>query len=453
MNIIIVGCGQVGETLATELGAEGNNITVIDLSYQKVNAIASKLDVRGVVGNGATHTTLSEAGIESTDLLIAVTASDELNLLCCMIAKKYEGCKVIAKVQNPVYNSEAQYLKNELGLAMVINPDYAAALEIARVLRFPVANRIDTFSGGRVELLKFRIPEGSVLIGNSVKNIAKKLNCDVLLCTAERDDAAYIVNGDFVFRENDLVSVVATPKNANEFFKKIGYKSSSVKDVFIVGASTTTHYLCDLLKKSGMSLKVLEKDSEKCEELASSHDEITVICGDETDQDLLVEEGIKNTDAFLALTGFDEENIFLSISAKNYGNSKTVLKIDRPEYDNIIRHLDIDTTIYPKSIAADLIVRYVRSMKNTMGSNVETMYSFIKDKVEAVEFIIGENSEIAGIPLAALAPKLKADVLVAAILRDGKVIIPHGQDSIQKGDSVVIISKLLGITDISDIIG
>ncbi len=453
MNIIIVGCGQVGETLATELGAEGNNITVIDLSHQKVNAITSKLDVRGVVGNGATHTTLSEAGIEDTDLLIAVTASDELNLLCCMIAKKYEGCKVIAKVQNPVYNSELSYLKDELGLAMVINPDYASASEIARVLRFPAANRIDTFSGGRVELLKFRIPEGSILVDTSVRDIAKKLNCDVLLCTAERDDCAYIVNGDFVFRENDLISVIATPKNAAEFFKKIGYKGSSVKDVFIVGASTITHYLCDMLKKSGMSLKVLEKNTKKCEELASAHDEVTVICGDETDQDLLIEEGIKNTDAFLALTGFDEENIFLSISAKNYGNSKTILKIDRPEYDNIIRHLDVDTTIYPKSIAADIIVRYVRSMKNTLGSNVETMYSFIKDEVEATEFFIGENSEIADIPLSELGPKLKRDVLVAAILRADKVIIPHGQDSIRKGDSVVIISKLLGITDISDIIG
>ncbi len=453
MNIIIVGCGQVGETLATELGSEGNNVTVIDLSSQKVNALASKLDVKGVVGNGATHSTLVEAGIESTDLLIAVTASDELNLLCCMIAKKYERCKVIAKVQNPVYNSELSYLKDELGLAMVINPDYAAAAEIARILRFPAANRIDTFSKGRVELLKFRIPEGSILIDNSVKNIARELNCDVLLCTAERGDDAYIINGDFIFRENDLISVIATPKNAASFFKKIGYKGSSVKDVFIVGIGTITEYLCDMLRRSGMSVKVLEKDAAKCEELSALHDEVTVICGDERDQDLLIEEGIENTDAFLALTSFDEENIFLSITAKNYGNSKTILKIDRPEYDNIIRHLDADTTIYPKSIAADIIVRYVRSLKNTIGSNVETMYTFIKDEVEATEFIIGESSEITNIPLAELGPKLKSDVLVAAILRDNKVIIPHGQDTILPGDSVVIVSKLLGINDISDIIG
>ncbi len=453
MNIIIVGCGQVGETLAAELGAEGNNITVVDLSHKKIDAITSKLDVMGVVGNGATHTTLSEAGIESADLLIAVTASDELNLLCCMIAKKYEGCKVIAKVQNPVYNSESAYLKDELGLAMVINPDYAAAQEIARVLRFPAANRIETFSRGRVELLKFRIPEDSVLVGSSVRNIAKTLNCDVLISSAERGDSSYIVNGDFVFQANDLISVIASPKNAADFFRKIGYKGKSVKDVFIVGASTVTHYLCDILRGSGMSLKVLEKDSERCDLLATTHDKVTVICGDETDQDLLIEEGIKNTDAFLAMTDFDEENIFLTISAKNYGNSKTVLKVNRPEYDNIIRHLDVDTKIYPKSIVADIIVRYVRSMKKTIGSNVETMYTLIKDEVEAVEFIIGENSEIANIPLSVLGPKLKRDVLVAAILRGDKVIIPHGQDSILPGDSVVIVSKLLGINDISDIIG
>lgn len=452
MNIIIVGCGQVGETLAAELGCEGNDITVIDLSAEKVNVITAKLDVMGVVGNGATHTTLKEAGIESADLLIAVTDSDELNLLCCMIAKRHGKCRVIARVQNPIYNTETSYLKNELGLAMVINPEYAAAEEIARVLRFPAANQIETFAKGRVELLKFRLPDDSMLVGTSVKNIMTKLKCDVLVCTAERAEETHIVNGDFIFEKHDLISIIASPKNAADFFKKIGIKGHSVKDAFILGAGDTTQYLCDILKKSGISIKVVDSDVKKCEELATLHNEVTVIAGDETDQELLIEEGIEKTDAFLSITDSDEENIFLSLSAKKFGSKKIITKINKPEYDGIIKHLNIDTTIYPKSITSDIIVRYVRAMKNTLGSNVETMYTFIKGEAEATEFIIGNESSIIDIPLTELGPKLKKDVLVAAILRENDVIIPHGQDVIKPGDAVVIVSKLLGLNDISNII-
>lgn len=452
MNIIIVGCGQVGETLAAELGGEGNNITVVDLCVEKINSITAKLDVMGVVGNGATHTTLREAGIEAADLLIAVTNSDELNLLCCMIAKRHGKCRVIARVQSPEYNSETAYLKNELGLAMVINPEYAAAQEIARVLRFPAANQIETFAKGRVELLKFRIPDHSMLVGMSVKNVIVKLKCDVLICTVERENTAHIVNGDFVFEKRDLISIIASPKSASDFFKKIGYRGNSIKDAFIIGLGDITYYLCDILKKSGISLKVIDKEPEKCDELAALHERVTVICGDETDQELLIEEGIEKTDAFISLTNSDEKNISLSLSAKNFGRGKIITKINKPEYDSIIKHLDLDTTIYPKNITSDMIVRYVRAMTNTLGSNVETMYTFIKGEVEATEFIVNEGAAVIGIPLSELGPKLKDNMLVAAILRGDKVIIPHGQDMIMAGDAVVIVSKLLGLNDISDIL-
>lgn len=452
MDIIIVGCGQVGETLAAELGEEGNNITIVDLSAEKISTITSKLDIMGIVGNGATHTTLREAGIEDADLLIAVTDSDELNLLCCLVAKRHGKCQVIARIQNPVYNSESSYLKNELGLAMVINPQHAAAEEIARVLRFPAANKIETFAKGRVELLKFRIPDGSMLVGMSVKTIIGKLKSDVLICTCEREDTSHIVNGDFVFEKHDLISIIASPSNASDFFKKIGIKDHSVKDAFIIGAGHITYYLCDILRKSGISIKVIDRSPEKCDELAALHNDVTVICGDETDQELLIEEGIEKADATLAITVSDEENIFLSLSAKKYGRGKIITKIEKPEYDDVIRHLDFDTTIYPKSITSDIITRYVRAMKNTLGSNVETMYTFIKDEVEATEFIISEGAPVINIPLAELGPKLKSDVLVAAILRGNTVIIPHGQDMIKPGDDVVIVSKLLCLNDISDII-
>ena len=452
MKIIIVGCGQVGETLAAELGGEGNDITVIDLSSQKINTITAKLDVMGVVGNGATHTTLKEAGIEEADLLIAVTDSDELNLLCCMIAKRHGKCQVIAKVKNPEYNVELSYLKDELGLAMVINPELAAAEEIARILRFPAANQIETFAKGRVELLKFRIPEDSVLIGKSVKTVATQLKPDVLICTVERDDEAHIVNGDFVFSAKDLISFVASPSSAADFLKQLGYKGKALKNALIIGADDTAHYLCEILRKSGISLKVVDSREDRCEELAALYENVTVICGDETDHDLLLEEGLESADAVLAMTESDEENILLAISAKKFSHGKNIARINKPEYNDIINHLDIDTAIYPKSITSDMIVRYVRALQNTLGSNVETMYTFIKGKVEATEFIIGAGSPIVDIPLSELREKLNENVLVAAILRNGAVIIPHGQDMIKVGDAVVIVSKILGLNDISGII-
>lgn len=448
MKIIIVGCGKVGETLAHELGEEGNDITVVDLSAEKVKSISEKLDVMGVVGNGATNTTLKEAGIEEADLLIAVTESDELNLLCCTIAKKTGKCHVIARVRNPEYRAEIDYLKNELELAMIINPEYAAAEEIARVLCFPVATNIDTFAKGKVELLKFKLPAENTLVGMPVKDVVAKLRCNILVCTVERDEDAYIANGNFVFKGGDIISIIASRKNAADFFKKIGYKQHSIKDIIVIGAGKITEYLCELLADSGISVKVIDNDYEKCQEISSLHRKAIVINGDRTDRELLVEEGIENTDAFVILSENDEENILLSLFAKASSRGKVITKINRSEYDDIIKHLEIDTSVYPKNITSDMIVRYVRAMKNTLGSNVETMYSVIKDKVEASEFIVGESS-IVGVPLSDL--KLKKEVLIAAILRGKDVIIPRGQDAIEKGDAVVIVSKILGLHDISEV--
>ena len=448
MKIIIVGCGKVGETLAHELGEEGNDITVVDLSAEKVKSISEKLDVMGVVGNGATNTTLKEAGIEEADLLIAVTESDELNLLCCTIAKKTGKCHVIARVRNPEYRAEIDYLKNELELAMIINPEYAAAEEIARVLCFPVATNIDTVAKGKVELLKFKLPAENTLVGMPVKDVVAKLRCNILVCTVERDEDAYIANGNFVFKGGDIISIIASRKNAADFFKKIGYKQHSIKDIIVIGAGKITEYLCELLADSGISVKVIDNDYEKCQEISSLHRKAIVINGDRTDRELLVEEGIENTDAFVILSENDEENILLSLFAKASSRGKVITKINRSEYDDIIKHLEIDTSVYPKNITSDMIVRYVRAMKNTLGSNVETMYSVIKDKVEASEFIVGESS-IVGVPLSDL--KLKKEVLIAAILRGKDVIIPRGQDAIEKGDAVVIVSKILGLHDISEV--
>ncbi|MDD6990770.1 MAG: Trk system potassium transporter TrkA [Oscillospiraceae bacterium] len=450
MDIIIVGCGKVGQTLAVQLNNDGNNITVIDLSAAKVNEVISRHDIMGVVGNGATHLIQQEAGIEKADLLIAVTGSDELNLLCCLIAKKEGNCQTIARVRNPQYSREARFLKDELGLAMIINPEFASAAEIARILRFPSAIKIDTFAKGRVELIKFRLPEGSPIIDMAVKEVIARLKCDVLICTIERDGEAYIANGDFVFREKDVISVVASPRKANDFFNKIKYKMRSVRDVMIVGGGEITHYLADILLRSDIAVKVIEKDLKTCEEMCTTLPDVTVINGDAVEQELLLEEGLENTDGFVALTNLDEENILLSLFAKNKSKCKLITKINRIDFDEVVNQLDLDTIIYPKHLTAESIVRYVRAMKNTIGSNVETLYSVIKDKVEAAEFIVREKSPIVGIPLSEL--KFKNNVLVAAILRDRKVIIPRGHDVFMPGDAVVIVSEIMALHDITDVL-
>lgn len=450
MNIIVVGCGKVGQALADQLNEEGNNITVIDLIPERVNDTISRFDVMGVIGNGATHSTQEEAGIDSADLLIAVTGSDELNLLCCLIAKKAGNCQTIARVRSPQYYTEVPYLKDELGLAMVINPEQAAATEIARVLKFPSAVKIDTFGRGRVELLKFRLPEESPLVGLSAKDIVAKLHCDVLVCTVERGDEVFIPKGDFVFEEKDLISIVAATRKAAEFFRKIKYKMNSVKEVMIVGGGELGHYLCEQLVKSGMNVKLIEKNHARCEELCALLDDVTIINGDASDQTILMESGLEYTEAFVALTNLDEENILLSLFAKSACNCKLVTKINRIDFDDVINNLDLDTVIYPKNITAEYIVRYVRAMKSSIGSNMETLYNIIKGKVEAAEFIIKESSDAVDIPLMELS--LKPGILVAAILRDKKVMIPRGHDCLKIGDSVIIVSSQLALHDITDIL-
>lgn len=450
MNIIIVGCGKVGQALADQLNEEGNNITVIDKIAEKVNDVSSHYDVMGVAGNGATHIVQQEAGISHADLLIAVTGSDELNLLCCLIAKKAGNCQTIARVRSPQYYTETPFLKDELGLAMVINPEQAAASEIARVLRFPSAIKIDTFGRGRVELLKFRLPENSPLTGCAAKDIVAKLHCDVLVCTVERGDEVHIPNGDFVFEEKDVISIVAATRKAAEFFRRIKYKMNSVRDVMIVGGGEIGHYLCEQLIRSGMSVKLIEKDPARCEELCEMLDDVTIINGDASDQNILLEAGLENTGAFVALTNLDEENILLSLFARSACGCKLVTKINRIDFGDVINHLDLDTIIYPKNITSDNIVRYVRAMRSSIGSNMETLYNVIKGKVEAAEFIIKDASPVVDVPLMEMS--LKPNVLVAAILRDKKVIIPRGHDSLQIGDAVIIVSSQLALHDITDIL-
>lgn len=450
MKIIIAGCGKVGQTLTEQLSKEGNNITIIDKRAKVVNEMVNKHDVMGIVGNGASHLIQAEAGIANADLFIAVTGSDELNLLCCLLAKKAGNCQTIARIRNPEYSREVNYIKEELGLAMVINPEYAVAMEIARVLRFPSAIKIDTFAKGRIELLKFRIQEDSILENMTVMDISLKLHCDVLVCAVERGEEVFIPRGDFILREKDIVHIITEPKNANGFFKKIGVVTNQVKDAMIAGGGDIAYYLAENLLQMGIRVKIIDKNMERCERLLELLPKAEVVCGDASDQSMLIEEGMERTASFVAVTNMDEENILLSMLVKKKSGAKVVTKINNIAFNEVIGGLDLDTILCPKNVTAEYIIRFVRAMKNSIGSNMETLYRIIENKAEALEFVIRQRSEVVDKPLEQL--KIKKNIVVACIYRKGKVIIPRGYDTMQVGDSVIIVTTSTGLNDIDDII-
>ncbi len=450
MQIIIVGCGNVGATLTEQLSKEGHNITVIDTDAQRAESVANRFDVMGVVGNGASFNVQNEAGIEEADLLIAVTTSDELNLLCCLIARKTGGCNTVARVRNPIYNREIGYIKEELGLSMVINPEYAAASEIARLLKFPSAIKVDTFAKGRVELLQCKIGEGSVLGGQPLTYISSGLHCDVLICSVERGEEVYIPSGNFELQEKDVITVVASSKKANEFFRKIGMATNRIKSCMIIGGGETTYYLAKQLLPMGISIKIIEQDKERCNELSDLLPQAMVIHGDGTERNLLYEEGLLQAHSFVSWTSLDEENIMLSLFAQSVSKAKTITKVHRIDYDEIIDKLDLGSVLYPKNITAEYILQYVRAMQNSIGSNVETLYRLIDGKVEALEFRVRERSELVGVPLKEL--QLKENLLIACISRRGIIITPGGQDTIEVGDTVAVVTTNQGFHDLRDIL-
>ena len=450
MQIIIVGCGNVGSTLAERLSKEGHNITVVDKVAEKVERVANECDVMGIVGNGGSFNVQNEAGVAEADLLIAVTASDELNLLCCLIAKKAGDCHTIARVRNPIYIKETTYIKEELGLSMIINPEHAAALEISRLFKFPSAIKVDTFAKGRVELMKCKVPETSSICNKSLIDISNHLHCEVLVCAVERGEEVYIPDGRFIIKANDIISIVAPPKHAVRFFKKIGLETNRIRRVMVVGGGETSFYLTQMLINMGMEVTVIEKDKERCRELSELLPKALIIHGDGTERNLLQEEGLEQMQAFVSWTSMDEENVMLSLFARHVSKAKVVTKIHRIAYDEIISKMDLGSVLYPKNITAEYIIRYVRAMQNSIGSNVETLYQLIEDKVEALEFYVGRKSPVTGIPLKDL--ELKPNLLICCINRRGTIITPGGQDTIEAGDTVVVVTTNTGFQDLKDIL-
>lgn len=451
MKIIIVGCGKVGTTLAEQLNRENHDITLIDTNEEAIQNISDSADVMGVTGNGAVYQVQMEAGIQDADLLIATTNSDELNMLCCLIAKKAGNCHTIARIRNPEYSSEIRYIREELNLSLSINPELAAAREIARLLRFPSAIKIEPFAKGRIELLKFLIPEHSLLNDMRVMDVVNRLKSNVLICVVERGNDVVIPDGNFVMKKGDKISFIASHQGSADFFKKAGVDNNIVKSAMFVGGGKLTHYLCRLLEDTKIKIKIIERDEERCRQLSELLPKAMIIHGDGTDEQLLLEEGIRQTEAFASLTGFDEENIMLSLYASSQSKAKLITKVNKIAFENVINSLNLGSLIQPKMLTAEIILQYVRAMQNSMGSsNIETLYKIAADKAEALEFRVKEGSPVLGIPLEKL--KLIDNLLVACINRGGTIITPRGKDTVEAGDTVIVVTTHTGLNDLTDIL-
>jgi trk system potassium uptake protein TrkA len=451
MQIIIVGCGNVGWTLTAQLSKEGHNITVIEEKSSVVQSAVNNLDVMGIVGNGASYSIMKDAGIESADLMIAVTNSDELNLLCCLIAKKAGNCHTIARVRNPVYKKEINFIKEELGLSMVINPEEAAAAEAGRLLKLPSATKIETFARGRAELVRLVIDENSRLCDLALKDIPSDLKKHVIIAVVSRGNDVFIPDGNFVLRAGDEITIFGSSKSTTIFFKKLGLASAKVHSTIIIGGGETGYYLAMQLLALGIKVTIFEKDPVRCKELTDLLPQALIINGDGTDKDMLLEEGVMGTESFVSLTNLDEENIMLSMYVKSINpKAKLITKVHRVNYGEIIGSLNIGSIIYPKYITADRIVQFVRGMSASKDSNIETLYKLNDDKVEALEFIVRNGSPVIGVPLSQL--KFKKGILIACINHYGEIISPTGDSVIRDRDSVIVVTTLTGLKDISDIL-
>ena len=450
LKIIVVGCGKVGSTLVEQLSREGHDLTIIDESAAIVENLSTTYDVLGLTGNGASYSLQKEAGVESADLMIAVTGSDELNLLCCTLAKKAGNCATIASVRNPDYTVERRFLRQQLGLSMIVNPDLEAATEIARLLRLPTALDINSFAKGAAELIKFRIPKGNRLHEKTVAEAAQNLQCGALFCALERGHDLSIPSGSSVLREGDQVSVLVSAKDSRSFFRSIGVPTHQVGSTMIVGGGRSCYYLARQLLEMGINVKIIEKSAKRSAELSELLPKATILNGDGTDEQLLQEEGITRTDSFVPLTGIDEKNILMTLYARRVSQGKVITKLNRSSFRDVIAQLDLGSVIYPRFITAETIVAYVRALQNSIGSNIETLYKLFDDRVEAAEFFVGPGAPVNGIPLSEL--PLKDNLLIACINRGGKILIPGGSDCIQAEDTVIVVTTHTGFHDIRDIL-
>ena len=449
MYIIIVGLGKLGSTLTKQLSTEGHDIVVVDPDNSVVSSTVDAYDVMGICGNGATYEVLKEAGAAKAKLIIAATGSDELNILCCLFAQHMGTENTIARVRNPDYAGQSQFLRNDLGISMTVNPEYETANEISRIIRFPSAANLDSFAGGRVEIARVRIHSDNPLCDMPIHEMRKKTKAKVIICAVQRNDSVFIPSGDFVLHCDDVISITGTRAELSSFMKQTGVYKQKIKNVMIVGGGRIAYYLAKLLSDTGRNIKLIELNDERCRHMSDMLDDVTVIHGDGTDQDILEEQCIDGQDALIALTGIDEENIIVSMYAESKGVNKVITKVNRHSY-SILNDIGLETVVSPQIVAGNLVTRYVRALHNSAGnSQIQTLYKLVGGKVEAAEFIVPEDAGYLNIPFKEL--ELMPNLLIGCIIRNGKIIFPGGDDVMKANDSVIVVTAGRIIEDLHDI--
>ncbi len=450
MKMVIIGNGKAGSSLSSMLANEGHDVTVIDINAAALEKTQNTEDVMCIEGNGIDADVQRDAAVNKAGMVIAATHHDEVNLLCCLIARKLGAKRTISRVRNPEYYKQIDFIRDDLGLSMAINPEGITADEILRVLITPDAAKVEVFEKGKMELVEYKIPDNSPILNLSLLEIYKRTKIKFLICAVQRDSEIYIPGGDFVLRSGDRINIAAAHKEIEQFFKMNGSIKDKVKSCMIVGGGRICYYLTKSLLGMGMHVKIIEKNLEKCRQLAQLFPKASVIHGDGTDQDMLAEERIRDTDAFVAITGIDEENIIMSLYAKNNSNAKVVTKVNRESYVGLTSQIGLDCIISPKYLTTNSVLAYVRSLDNT-ESNIESIYHIVDDRVEAAEFKIRENiPRLIGVPLKDL--KIRKNILICSVVRGWQVIIPDGSTTIELNDSVVVISKEHRFSDIRDIL-
>ncbi|MBQ7295492.1 MAG: Trk system potassium transporter TrkA [Clostridia bacterium] len=452
MNIIVAGCGKIGKAVIATLCSEGHDVTLLDKNADLINEMTNIYDVIGVCGNCADCETLEEAAIDKAELFICVTGSDEMNMLSCFIAKKMGAKHTVARIRNPEYNDRSLgFMRQQLDLSMSINPELLVAQELYNILKLPSAFKVEYFSRRNLEMIEVKLKNDSPLCGKKLSKLREKQNVEFLIGAVLRGDRVIIPDGSFELAAGDEISIAAAPADMQKLLKGLGILKKQARSVMILGGSKTAYYLSKMLLASGNEVKIIEKDTARCEQLSELLPKAVLIGGDGSQQELLLEEGLRSLDAFVALTGMDEENILISIFASNQNVPKVISKVNRDEMAKMAENLGLDCIVSTKSITSDIILRYTRALNNSLGSSIETLYKIMNGKVEALEFKVLNDSKLLGVPIKDLT--IKPGILIAGIIRAGKkTIIPKGDDVILQGDRVIILSAEYRISNLADIL-
>lgn len=451
MKIVINGCGKIGKTILSSLVAEGHDVVAIDNNRSVVSNITDIYDVIGVCGNGADNDVLSQAEINNAELFVSVTGSDELNMLSCFMAKRMGAKHTIARIRNPEYNDDGlSFMRKQLDISLIINPELMAAHELYNILKLPSAAKVERFSARNFEMIELKLKADSVLDGVKLIDLRSKFKSEFLVCAVQRGEDAYIPDGNFIIKSGDKIAVTAKPAQIIKLLKEMGIQQNPAKKIMILGAGRTAYYLAKRLSQINNSVTVIEKEKSICEEFCEALPNVLVVNGDGSDREILNEEGIQNMDAFVSLTGMDEQNILISSYAASQSVPKVIAKINREELVPLAENLGLDTFISPKKLISDVLVKYARALENSQDNSMETLYKVMDDKVEVLEFLVKENRDFTGVTFKEL--KLKPNILIAGIIRDKKTIIPSGEDMMKQGDKVIVLAANQRINDLSDIV-